>query len=169
MARIACFSDSTALVRAARLGLSGREHAIYPLPCSRLTDDLRQTVRQFAPDVALFELNHALDNPHLFIFLRADAATRDVPVIVVSEDEQLELYAIALGADGFLHSPFAQLQLEQALEPFIGPRRAPAPEMVRLPALPAIQAPAATITIPSRSAALPRTAIPSLVPALALA
>lgn len=170
MARIACFSDSATLVRETRLGVGDREHAIYPLPSSQLTDDLRRTVRQLAPDIALLELTHALDNPHLFIFLRADAATRDIPIVVISSSEQLELYAAALGADAYLRSPFTPEQLAQVLEPYIGPLHTPAPQVVELPApRPARRVPAPPLMLPRRRAAEAIGAIPALAPALALA
>ncbi|HWQ15511.1 MAG TPA: response regulator [Roseiflexaceae bacterium] len=170
MARIVCFSDSAALVRAVRLGLSGREHAIFPLPGSRLTDDLRRTVRQLAPDIVLLELSQTLDNPHLFIFLRADEATRNVPVIVLASSPQLDLYATALGADGFLSSTFTPDELVRALAPFI-PRRAPA--LQPLPAPEPAASPARRTPAPARSAIRapePRLpGIPALAAALALA
>lgn len=170
MARIVCFSDSAALVRAVRLGLSGREHAIYPLPCSRLTDDLRRTVRQLAPDVILLELSHALDNPHLFIFLRADAATRNVPIVVLSPSPQTDLYAGALGADAFLCSPFTAEQIDRTIQLYL-----PLPAPVGLPPLHQ-PAPAAEAAQPARHAPRPARAaeprlpsIPALIPAMALA
>ena len=165
MARIACFSDSPATVRAAHLGLSGREHAIFPLPSSRLTDDLRRTVCQLAPHIILLELSHSLDNPHLFIFLRSDAVTRDVPIIVLSPSEQLELYATALGADGFLRSPFSALELAGAVARHI------APEGIILPE-PTIEVPPRRTPVPAAARARSSsrsTSIPALVPALALA
>jgi CheY-like chemotaxis protein len=179
MARIACFSDNPALVRAVRLGLSGREHAIFPLPSSRLTDDLRRTVRHLAPDIVLLELSHALDNPHLFIFLRADQATRHVPVIVLSSSPQLDLYAAALGADGFLSSAFTADELARALAPFVpspslahpplhlpAPHPAPTGESAPLPAHRS-----SPLSHPAtRRASEPRIpAIPALTAALALA
>lgn len=124
MARIVCFSDSSALVRTVRHGLSGRDHALFPLPGSQLSDSLRRTVRQLAPDVVLLELTSTLDNPFLLFFLRSDAATRDVPVIVVAPDGELAPYADALGADGFL-SDLRPESLVRALGPHL-PQPAPA-------------------------------------------
>lgn len=142
MARVVCFSDTTSLVRAVRQSISGREHSLFPLPGSRLTDDLRRTVRRAAPDVVVLELTRALDNPHLFFFLRSDAATRDVPVIVVADDPSLEPYAEALGADVFVAGADADA-IRRALSRYL-----PAPA----PMLPPASIPA---TMPALAPALP--------------
>ena len=151
MARIVCFSDSPALVRTVRHGLTGRDHALFPLPGSQLSDSLRRTVRQLAPDVVLLELTSTLDNPFLFFFLRSDAATRDVPVIVVTADGDLAPYADALGADGFL-SDLRPEALARALS-----RHLPQPAPIHIPTLPTV--------LPRRAPTLRR--LPEPRPALA--
>ncbi|MEN9937881.1 MAG: hypothetical protein RLZZ387_4460 [Chloroflexota bacterium] len=171
MARIVCFIDSAALVGAVRHGLSGREHALFPLPSSRLTDDLRRTVRQLSPDLFLLELTHALDNPHLFIFLRADAATRDVPVVVLAAGQKLALYAEALGADDFLSSAFGPAELNAVVNR-LAPHRRPQPATLQLPPLPPTKEPVLQgrrRRVKLCRAALRGATIPALVPALALA
>lgn len=135
MARIVCFSDSLALVRTMRQGISSREHSLFPLPGSQLSEELRRTVRKLAPDVIMIELTRALDNPHLFFFLRSDAATRNVPLIAVAANPELEPYAAALGADGFLCEPQPETiarTLDQHL-PLQIPIYAPAPVASSIP------------------------------------
>ena len=124
MARIVCFSDNIAVTSAVRQGLSGREHHLLVLAASRLTSELRQTVQRLAPDVILLELSQAVDNPHLYFFLRSDQATRNIPIILLSASVRLEQQAAILGADGFLQRPFAADQLWGTVAAYLTPPQA---------------------------------------------
>jgi CheY-like chemotaxis protein len=119
MARIICFSDSAAVIHAVEQGLDDAEHSIHMMSASRLTDELRETVQQLSPDVILLELSHAIDNPHLYFFLRADCSTRNTPIILVSAGQRLAQQAEILGADGYLQRPFASEQLLGAVTPYL--------------------------------------------------
>jgi CheY-like chemotaxis protein len=152
MARIVCFTDSAALVRAVRLGLADREHAIHPLPASLLTDDLRRTVRQLTPDLVLLELTRSADNPHLFFFLRSDEATRSVPVVMLAPNAHMEFHASALGAEAFLTTDFAPADLRSTIAPLLGANGSP----------PLPFAPQPTIELPPRHA--PRRIEPTREP-----
>jgi CheY-like chemotaxis protein len=121
MARIACFSDNAAIMRIVQQGLGAADHIINLLPASQLTDGLRQAVQSFSPDVILLELSHAMDNPHIFFFLRSDATTRNTPIILVSAGTRLEQQAAILGADGYLQRPFATEQLVNVMSRFLAP------------------------------------------------
>jgi CheY-like chemotaxis protein len=124
MYRIICFSDSPAIIHAVSQGLDDGEHTLQLLPASRLTNELRQAVHDFAPDLILLEMSHAMDNPHIYFFLRADDATRETPVILVSNGVRLDQQAEILGADGFLQRPFAAEQLQSVVSPFLTPLQA---------------------------------------------
>jgi CheY-like chemotaxis protein len=124
MARIVCFSDNAAVVRVVRQGLNDREHSLHILAASRLTNDLRQAVRRLAPDVILLELSQALDNPHLYFFLRSDQATRHIPIILLSSGARLEQQAAMLGADGYIQRPFAADQLWRTVATYLRPQPA---------------------------------------------
>ncbi len=124
MARIVCFSDNAAVVGIVRQGLADREHSLHVLAASHLTNDLRQAVRRLAPDVILLELSQALDNPHLYFFLRSDQATRNIPVILLSSGAWLEQQAAMLGADGYLQRPFAADQLRRTVAAHLTPLQA---------------------------------------------
>jgi CheY-like chemotaxis protein len=124
MARIVCFADNAAVANVVQQGLGDREHTLYFLTASRLTNELRQTVQHLAPDVILLELSHALDNPHLYFFLRADRATRHIPIILVSSGARLEQQAAILGADGYLQRPFGVEQLWKAVSAYLMPQQA---------------------------------------------
>lgn len=116
MARVVCLSDTLSLVRAIHHELAQSEHMLRPLPCSRLNDALRYAIRQASPDIILLELAPTLDNPHVYFFLRADEATRDIPVILLSSLAHMEVYAEALGADGFLLLPVDGAILRDAID-----------------------------------------------------
>jgi CheY-like chemotaxis protein len=116
MARIACFADSATLFGCVQHGLSGSDHELFHHSSSRLSIEIRQSIRQLAPDLILMELTPRLDNPHLYFFLRSDAVTRHIPVIMMSSSSHVALHAVALGADGFLHAPFSGEQIGQVLD-----------------------------------------------------
>jgi CheY-like chemotaxis protein len=118
MARIICFSDSAAVIHAVQQGLDEAEHTLHLLSASQLTTELRETVQHLTADVILLELSHAIDNPHLYFFLRADCSTRNIPIILVSAGQRLAQQAQILGADGYLQRPFASEQLLGAVMPY---------------------------------------------------
>jgi CheY-like chemotaxis protein len=111
MARIVCFTDNSAVAQGVQQGLTDRQHMLHFLSASRLSEELRRTVRRIAPDIILLELAQTLDNPHLFFFLRSDKATRNIPIIVLSSSARLAQQAAMLGADGYLQRPFLADQI----------------------------------------------------------
>ena len=115
MARIVCFTDNAAVARVIQQGLAERQHLVDFMSASRLTEDLRQTVRRLAPDVILLELSQTIDNPHLYFFLRSDQATRNTPIILLSSGTRLAQQAAMLGADGYLQRPFLADQLSSVV------------------------------------------------------
>jgi CheY-like chemotaxis protein len=121
MARIICFTDNTTVARVVQHELTDRQHALHFLSASKLTDDLRQSVRRLAPDVILLELSQTIDNPHLFFFLRSDKATRNTPIIVLSSGTHLAQQAAMLGADGYLQRPFLAEQLSSMVANHLAP------------------------------------------------
>lgn len=124
MARIICFADNAAVVRAVQQECGDSQHAVQVLSASRLTNELRQAVQAFAPDLILLELSHAIDNPHLYFFLRADQITRTTPIILVSSGSRLAQQAEMLGADGYVERPFLAEQLRTVLKPAAAVRHA---------------------------------------------
>lgn len=124
MARIVCFSDNAIVAGTVRQGLSDRGDSLHFLAASHLTNDLRQAVRRLAPDVILLELSQAIDNPHLYFFLRSDQATRDIPIILLSSGARIEQQAAMLGADGYVQRPFAVDQLQSVVAAHLTPLQA---------------------------------------------
>lgn len=124
MPRIICFSDSAAVRRAIRQGLSNHGPSIHFLTASHLTGELRRTVERLAPAVILLELSQAIDTPHLYFFLRSDKATRDIPIILLSGGGRLDQQAAVLDADGYLQRPFAADQLWRTVAAYLTPQQA---------------------------------------------
>lgn len=111
MNRIVCFADSGTIASTIAQELGHLD--VHMLSASRLSADVRSTVQRLAPDVILFELNRAMDNAHLFFFLRADQSTRFTPLILVSPSEYAEQQAAILGADAVLSRSSLTSQLKQ--------------------------------------------------------
>jgi DNA-binding response OmpR family regulator len=115
MDRIVCFSDDASLASAIRQGIAEAGYELCVLPASRLSNELRDKVRKLSPKLILMKLTPAFDNAHLFFFLRSDNATRETPLILVSDSARHEQQAAILGADGFLLEPFVTEQLPGTL------------------------------------------------------
>lgn len=124
MARIVCFADSPAVISAVCQELSGREHDFHFMAASQLTGELRRAVQRLAPEVILMELSQAIDNPHLYFFLRSDQATRSIPIILLSGGAWLAQQAAMLGADGYLQRPFLADQLWRTVSAYLRPQQA---------------------------------------------
>ena len=123
MARIVCFADSPAVISAVRQELSGREHDFHFMAASQLTGELRRAVQRLAPEVILMELSQAIDNPHLYFFLRSDQATRSIPIILLSGGTWLAQQAAMLGADDYLQRPFLADQLWRTVSAHLQPQQ----------------------------------------------
>ena len=115
MAKILCFCDTTAIAYAVQQGFIDSEHDLHLLSASCLTNQTREEIYQLGPDVILLELTPALDNAHLYFFLRADRYTRHIPIILLSGSLRLQQQAIVLEADGYLQRPFGNEQLWQVI------------------------------------------------------
>jgi CheY-like chemotaxis protein len=111
MAKIVCFCDTTAITYAVQQGFIDSGHDLHLLSASSLTNKTREKMYQLAPDIILLELTAAPDNAHLYFFLRSDQYTRDIPVILLSNNVRLQQQAAILAADGYLQRPFGNEQL----------------------------------------------------------
>src|SRR5689334_17552954 len=111
MANIVCFCDTTAVTYVVQQGFIDSEHDLYLLSASCLTKKTREEIYQLVPDVILLELTPALDNAHLYFFLRSDQYTRHIPIILLSSNLHLQQQAAILEADGYLQRPFGDEQL----------------------------------------------------------
>ncbi|HXE56783.1 MAG TPA: type II/IV secretion system protein [Gemmatimonadales bacterium] len=83
-------------------------------------------VDRLAPDVVLLDLNlPGLDGYAVLSQLRSRAATRDIPVVVLTAkgDEDNEVRVFELGADDFLTKPFRARALTARLDAVLARRR----------------------------------------------
>jgi CheY-like chemotaxis protein len=80
-------------------------------------------IRRARPDLVVLDVNMPeLDGPEVCRRVRADAATRDLPVLVLTaaaRDEERRR-ALAAGADGFLTKPFSPLALLDLIDAHLG-------------------------------------------------
>lgn len=124
MALVACLADTPALVSQISQQVEELGHQVQVHCASYLDRTIRQGLRTLKPDIILLELTRALDNPHLYFFMRTDSLLRDVPVILVAHGHNLSERAAVLGADGFLNSPFDLDQLADFLPEEVSELRA---------------------------------------------
>lgn len=124
MARIVCFTDDSRIARTVQQELVESGHDLRFLSASRLCNEVRETVRHLNPEVILLELTSTLDNPHLYIFLRSDDATRGTPVLLLSNSARHQHHADVLGADGVLLRPLLSEQLQPAIAAHVLPMHA---------------------------------------------
>ena len=115
MAKVLCFCDTSAVTYAVQQGLIGSEHELHMRSASYLTNQTREEIYRLAPDIVLLELTPALDNAHLYFFLRADKYTRHIPIILLSNSLRLHQQATILEANGYLQRPFGNEQLHKVI------------------------------------------------------
>jgi ActR/RegA family two-component response regulator len=105
MGRIVYLAEDKTLASAVWQALSRVGSQISVLPAAYLSDTLRDTIRQLEPDLFLLDLASGLSNTPMFFFLRADSATRTIPICVLGYGPLAAQHAAALGADGFVRLP----------------------------------------------------------------
>ncbi len=119
MTRIVCFTDTPALAYGIRHAFAETGTDVQTMSASRLNSETRDAVCALKPDLVLFEMTRSLDNAHIFFFLRADATTRDLPIVMISAGARLEHQAQILGANGYVQFPFATEALATYLSSFL--------------------------------------------------
>jgi CheY-like chemotaxis protein len=79
-----------------------------------------EEVLGWKPDVVLLDINlpGAYDGIEVCQKLRADAATKDLPIIVITamNDEEVKRRAVDAGANAFYEKPFSPLALLKEIE-----------------------------------------------------
>jgi CheY-like chemotaxis protein len=99
---------------AAQIGVLGHTVAISYGPRMAL-----QQLNEVIPDVIFMDINMpGIDGLEVLRFLRRDPMTADVPVIIVSAEEQAEVKQAALeaGANYYIVKPPTLEEIEKALE-----------------------------------------------------
>lgn len=123
MARIISFADTSTLKDWIARSI-GREHRHLALPASQLTNTIRAAIRDFAPDIVLLELNSTINNAYLYFFLRADQATSDTPIILVSDSTSTDLYTHVFDAEGGVQRLFNAHQIADIIAQHLPRERA---------------------------------------------
>ena len=71
-----------------------------------------EIARHWRPDLVVVDLvMPKLDGASAIQALRADAATADIPILMISGSERGEALAVEAGADSFLAKPFGSAEL----------------------------------------------------------
>ncbi len=120
MTTIACFVDNSILAQNLQQMLFGYDVHIFS--ASELNFQVRDQVQQLSPDIVLMEVTRAMENAHLYFFLRADEYTRATPVILISLSNHVAYQASVLEANGFLQAPFSSEQLYETLDRYVAPQ-----------------------------------------------
>ena len=69
------------------------------------------------PDVILLDLKmDNTDGRYIFLSLKTDKRTTDIPVIFISANNDLENIARLYGADDFIHKPFSIHSIKEKIE-----------------------------------------------------
>lgn len=86
-----------------------------------------ERIRAARPDLVFLDLHiPGLDGPDVLREIRADEATRDLHVIVVTATgEEGKADAMSLGADGYVTKPFSPVDLLETVRAALARRTAP--------------------------------------------
>ena len=108
--RILIVEDHPTMREAMRLVLDGQGYAIDEAGDGATALD---RIRQARPDLVFLDLHiPGLDGPDVLRAIRADPATRELHVIVVTATgEEGKAEALGLGADGYVTKPFSPVEL----------------------------------------------------------
>jgi DNA-binding response OmpR family regulator len=124
MARILCLADTPTLATQVVSKVAELGHDVEHMHASGLDKAFREALRAAQPDLILLELTRALDNPHLYFFMRSDSALRDTPVVLMANGRNLGEQAAILEADGYLNCPFDMHRLVDFLDAVAAPLEA---------------------------------------------
>ena len=115
--RILIIEDSDSISRMIEVLVSGRGHEVVAVPSGA-----RALEVAFAapPEVVLLDLNlpGSFDGFEVCRRLRADALTKDVPILIISamEDDESKRRALEAGAAAYYTKPFSPMALLKEIE-----------------------------------------------------
>jgi len=115
--RILIIEDSDSISRMIEVLVSGRGHEVVAVPSGA-----RALEEAFTspPEVVLLDLNlpGSFDGLEVCKRLRAEPATNDVPILIISamEDEESKRRAIEAGATAYYTKPFSPMALLKEIE-----------------------------------------------------
>ena len=118
---IVCIEDETEMIELIRLILGRRGFDVHGAPGGK---EGLQMVRELLPDLVLLDLMMPeMDGWEVYQQMKADASTRDIPVIVVTAraqniDKVLGLHIAKV--DDYIAKPFGPQELIDSVEKILG-------------------------------------------------
>ena len=118
---IVCIEDEPEMIELIRLILSRRGFDVYGAPGGK---EGLEMVREMHPDLVLLDLMMPeMDGWEVYQQMKADASTRDIPVIVVTAraqniDKVLGLHIAKV--DDYIAKPFGPQELMDSVEKILG-------------------------------------------------
>ncbi|HSH31372.1 MAG TPA: response regulator [Candidatus Saccharimonadales bacterium] len=95
--------DDPAIVDAIKIVLEDEGYRVT----TTVNGETVKKIRQDFPDLILLDIwMSGMDGRDITRYLKNQAATRHIPVIMISANRDTEQIALAAGADGFLAKPF---------------------------------------------------------------
>ena len=83
--------------------------------------DVRKHVQDLMPDLVLLDVSlQGEDGVEISRRLKSVAATRSIPILLLSAAEDLGALVTESGADGFIQKPFEMRTLQETVHQFIG-------------------------------------------------
>jgi two-component system, OmpR family, response regulator VicR len=121
---IVCIEDETEMIELIRLILGRRGFDVHGAPGGK---EGLQLVRELIPDLVLLDLMMPeMDGWEVYQQMKADAATRDIPVIIVTAraqniDKVLGLHIAKV--DDYIAKPFSPQELMESVEKVLSPKK----------------------------------------------
>lgn len=100
----------------------------YALAEARNAEQAFEQIAAFQPEIIFLDIVLPdQDGFHILRALRHDPATRDVPIIMISGNEQAteQFYVQRIGADDFMKKPFSHNELFSRIEALLDAERIP--------------------------------------------
>ena len=114
MAQILVANDNCDLLECCREILEADGHVVQIVADG---EKAVQLARTWHPDAVVIDwVMPQSDGPSAIAALRADPATEDIPILLMSGTEQGETTSAEIGADAFLRKPFMAQDLSAAVE-----------------------------------------------------
>lgn len=83
--------------------------------------NIQKQVQDLMPDLVLLDVGmQGEDGVEITRYLKSVAATRSIPILLLSGAADLDALATESGADGFIHKPFGMRALQETVHQFIG-------------------------------------------------
>jgi CheY-like chemotaxis protein len=112
--RVICFTEDATFASLVQQSISS-DFEVVRFPAAYLNWKVREQVGQVRSQLILLELMPSFDNAHLFMFLRTESTTRNLPIIFVSNNPRHQFQAEVFGANGFMLRESIPTQLPKLL------------------------------------------------------